>query len=124
MKIGPGEVRFSKGHWGSAQVGDADLRTQWDTASLPGSAGLVLGIISSVEDAMRFRPVTLIPLRCWENVFSSSVTCWHAQSKYPRCSRRSWGWMLILLPGMCFGEEVGFLVVVGIGCGQELESCC
>jgi len=24
---------------------------------------------------------------------------------------------LILLPGMCSGEEVGFSVVVGIGCG-------
>ena len=108
-----------------ALVGDADLRTQWDAASLPGSAGLVLGIISRVENAMHFSPRHSDPSPGVGRMFFQLGYLLARIGKYPRCSRRSWGWMLILLPGMCSGEEVGFSVVVGIGCGLgRLESCC
>lgn len=57
---------------------DADLRIQQDAVSLLGSARLVLGIISSVEDAMRYSPSPLMPFRVLGECFSSSVTCWQA----------------------------------------------
>lgn len=84
------------------------FRTQWDTASLPGSAGLVLGIISSVEDAMRLPPSPLIPLQVLGECFPARLLA-GMHSKYPRCSEKLG--LDVDLPGMLGGGSGLF------GCG-------
>jgi hypothetical protein len=94
------------------------LRILQDAISLLGSASLVLGIISSIEEVMHFSPKALWSLsRLGENVFSSSVAHWHAQVSTQGVLGETEAECWLLLLGMCSGKEVGFQVVVGMGCG-------
>lgn len=96
-----------------SQVRDADLRSQQNTASLLGSAQLVLGIISSVEDAMHFSPRYCDPFPGFGRMFFQLGYLLARMGYYTRCSRRSWSWMLTFAPWDVFWGGSGFL-----GCGR------
>ena len=93
-------------------VCDAGPGTRWDSASLPSSAGRVLGIISSIEDAMCFSLRHSNPPPGVGRMFFQLGYLLARIGKYPRCSWRSWGWMLTFAPWDIFWGGSGLF-----GCG-------
>lgn len=108
LKSGPEKATGAS----SPLVHDADLRTQQDAASSLGSARLVLGIISSVEDAMHFSPRHSDPFPGTGKMFFQLGYLLACMGQCTRCSWRSQSWLLTFAPWDVFWGGSGFL-----GCG-------
>lgn len=85
LQSGPGKAAGAS----LSLVRDADLGTQRDAASLLGSALLVLGIISSVEDVMRFSPRPSDAFPGVGRMFFQLGYLLAGMGQYTRCSWRS-----------------------------------